>query len=214
VLMFGAHISVPYFTPYMLRTLKMSMLEFAAITVSAIFAKVVSFPVWGRLAPRIGMQTVFLISVGIIATLPLQWALCTWLPGLFAIELLSGCGWAGFEYASLQLLMRDAPRQADVEFFSLAGTLSGSLQLGGSLVGSHLLEISGSDYHLVFLVSSAGRALAMLLLLPMLASLVMQVRGRHFSTMIMSVREGAGAFLRHIGMGEERPPANGNDRPG
>ncbi len=161
-----------------------------------------SFPLWGRLSARFGMQTIFAASALVTATLPLLWTLSASPWWLAQIELLGGCAWAGFEYASLQLLIRDAPREADVEFFSLAGTLSGALQLAGSLLGSWLLVRSGSDYHQAFLASSCARGLALVIILPLLARLALQGPTRPIFTRILSVRQGAGAMLRLVGVGD------------
>ncbi|MBN1653378.1 MAG: MFS transporter [Deltaproteobacteria bacterium] len=197
-LMFGAHIAIPFFTPYMLRTLKMNMMVFSALTVAAIFAKAVSFFFWDRAAARFGMPAVFIISVSVIATLPLQWALLSSASSLAWVEILSGIAWGGFEYASLQLLIRDAPKRADVEFFSLGGALSGVLQLGGSLTGSWLLFHYSPDYRITFVASSAARTLALFILIPIFSDLVMRGPAHSLFTRFISVRQGAGAIRRLI----------------
>ena len=92
------------------------------------------------------------------------------------------------------------PGGLDVEFFSLSGSLSGVLQLGGSLAGSWLLLHFSSDYRVAFMVSSGARALALLILVPMFSDLVLHGPAHTLFTIIVLVRQGAGAIRRLIGI--------------
>lgn len=164
VMMFGAHVSVPFYTPYMLRTLHLDMLAYAWLIAAAIASKALSFGLWRRLAERFGMPSVLLGASVVVAALPVQWVWFTSVPALLIVQLVSGAAWGGFEYASLQLLLRDAPEGHEVEFFSLANSGSGVLQVIGALVGSALLSMPLASYHTAFVASSLLRGVALLFL--------------------------------------------------
>ncbi len=165
VMMLGAHVSVPFYTPYMLRTLHLDMLSYAWLIAAAIASKAMSFGVWRRAAERLGMPAVLLGSSVVVAVLPVQWVWFTSVPELLVVQLVSGAAWGGFEYASLQLLLRDAPQGQEVEFFSLANSGSGVLQVTGALLGSALLSLPDASYPTAFMASSLLRGVSLLLLL-------------------------------------------------
>lgn len=206
LLMFGAHVSVPFFTPYMLRTLGLSKLQFAFLTAISILGKTLSFPLWRMLAKRRGMGPVLIPSTVLVAAMPWAWTLTSEVTPLAGLQLISGMAWAGFEYATLQLLLREAPAEADVEFFALASSLTGAMQLCGSLIGSALLRQPEIDYHTVFTLSSLLRALALALLLSGLWRVPLQGPVRTVFTRILSVRPGAGVILRLIRLDPPRKP--------
>jgi MFS family permease len=165
VMMFGAHVSVPFYTPYMLRTLRLDMLAYAWLIAAAIASKALCFGLWRRAAERFGMPSVLLGASVVVAALPVQWVWFTSVPSLLIVQLVSGAAWGGFEYASLQLLLRDAPQGQEVEFFSVANSGSGVLQVIGALLGSALLSLPDASYHTAFVASSLLRGVSLLLLL-------------------------------------------------
>lgn len=204
LLMFGAQISVPFFTPYMFRTLGLSKLGFAALISASILAKSLAFPVWREVAERRGMRQALIVSTGLVCLLPAFWTLTRGFPELVGLQIVSGVAWGGFEYLTLQLLLRDAPGDADVEFFALANSLSGLLQLAGSAVGGLILARGDVPYETVFLASSAMRGVALGVLV--LGGLRLPFRGpmRALVTRVLSVRPGAGVVLRLVPPSEPR----------
>lgn len=109
VMMFGAHVSVPFFTPFMLRTLQLGMLSYSLLCAVALLCKALSFSLWRRMAEHFGMHAVLLTSVVLTTLLPVQWVWASSVSALTLVQIVSGAAWGGFEYASLQLLLRDAP---------------------------------------------------------------------------------------------------------
>ena len=211
LLMFGAHISVPFFTPYMLRVLHLSKLQFALLTAISILGKALSFPLWRFIATRQGMGPILAPSTALVALMPWAWTLTADVMSLAALQLVSGIAWAGFEFATLQLFLRESPLEADVEFFALSNSLVGCMQLGGSLLGSALLRAAPIDYYTVFNISSAVRGLALLLLASGVWRVPLQGPVRTIFTRILTVRPGAGALLRAIRLDpprvqEQHPP--------
>jgi len=203
-LMFGAQISVPFFTPYMLRELQLDYRSFATLTAVSIVCKVLVFPLCHPLASRIGLRPVLIASGVGIATVPPVWALVDTPAGIAFAQGLGGVVWAGFEYASFQLLLSSAQPACRLEFLSLAGSLSGLLQVAGALLGSQLIERLGLGYRDIFWLSGAGRALALSLLLSALPNLPWPSQLRRPMMRLWSVRPNAGAVLRAI-FGRRRP---------
>lgn len=203
VFMLGAQISIPFFTPYMLRALELDLFQFSILISSSILAKAVCFPLWARAARQVGMRGVFLSSASIISLLPLAWTQLESFGPLLALQAVSGAAWAGWEYASLQLLMRDAPRAVGTEYFALTAALSGVLQLIGSVIGSALLMMTADSYHAAFALSSAGRMAALVLLLPWLSQLATdRTAWPPLFTRILTVRPTQGAVHRPIVMSD------------
>lgn len=197
LLQFGAHVSVPFFTPYMLRTLHMELDTYAQLTSITIVAKALSLPAWNVLTRRFGLAVAMAVSVAGVALVPAGWIGATDMPGLIAVHVLGGLAWSGFEYVSFQLLLGNTSKHISVEFFSLSSAMSGVLQLGGSLLGSELLR-AGADYHALFLVSSILRALPLLLLTPVAKHLGRGLRLRRIWLRLISVRPAGGVERRPL----------------
>ncbi|MFZ9888594.1 MAG: MFS transporter [Myxococcota bacterium] len=195
MLMLFAHVSVPFYTPYMLRELKLDYLSFAALTSVSILAKALVFPLLHPLAARFGLRTVLAsggLGISFVAT---SWAYVTSVPGLAAVQALSGASWGALEFASFQLLLHSAKADIRLPFLSLASCLQGVAQLSGALLGSVCLDLDGVDYRGVFLVSGIGRALALLALVRL--DDVHRVRSLfELIARIDSVRPGGGAMRR------------------
>lgn len=214
--MLGAQISIPFFTPYMLRVLKLDLFEFSIVIAASILAKAVFFPLWARLARQVGMRGVFLSSACVISLLPFAWTQVTGIAPLLAVQVVSGAVWAGWEYASLQLLMRDAPRAVGTEYFAITAAISGALQLVGSVIGSVLLLATADSYRSAFMLSSAGRMVALLMLLPWLGKLADRGAWPPLFTRILTVRPTQGAVHRPILMSDsdaEEPQLRGAEEP-
>lgn len=154
------------------------------------------------------------VSVIGIAIVPSMWVWATSFADLVVVQVVGGIVWAGFEYASFQLLLGSSPKGSEIEFFSVSSTLTSVLQLSGSLLGTALLE-RGADFHSVFLLSSLLRFLPLFLLMPVAIRLGRGIRLRRFFPRIISVRPGGGVVRRPIfaASEEDESPASQNSRP-
>ncbi|HEX2735933.1 MAG TPA: MFS transporter [Polyangiaceae bacterium] len=164
-LTFGAHVAVPFFTPYMLETLGLDYSTFSSLTALSILCKVLILPLCHPLSQRFGLRsTLFLGGIG-VAIVPYLWSLHPDYTHLLVIHMLSGFAWAIVEYASFQLLLDSATDEFRIEFLSLAGMLGGAFQVAGSVVGGLLLDHAVLDYEQLFFASSIARTLPLALLL-------------------------------------------------
>jgi hypothetical protein len=149
------------------------------------------------------LPLVLTLSVLGISLVPLAWvpARSEW--ALLAVQVFGGIAWAGFEFASLQLLLGAAPEGASVEFFALSSSLNGALQLAGALFGSLLLS-QGLHYTDVFVLSTVLRAVPVVLLLPAARPWFDRIRIRRLLLRLVSVRPGGGVERRPVlGLDEE-----------
>jgi MFS family permease len=167
---FGAYLAVPFFTPYMLRVLQLDFREFAALTGTSILCKAMVFPLGHLISARIGLRATLAWGGAGVALLPFLWTLGPTFEQLLWIHALGGVSWAGVEYASFQLLLASAPDRWRIDFMALAASLGGAMQLLGSLAGGLLLDQLAFDYTDVFLASSLGRALPLMLLVTLPAT--------------------------------------------
>jgi len=196
--MFGTYIAVPFFTPFMLRELHLDFDTYALLTSVAILTKSLVFPFYGPLALRLGLRPVMVGAGLLVACLPLAWAVVPTVSGLFVVEVFSGIGWAGFEFATFQLLLQGSPGSCRVEFFSLASSATGIAQLAGALVGSAALAEFTLSYREVFICSAAVRAAAVLLLATPLGRRVGGWPIRQVMVWLSNVRVVAGVERRPV----------------
>lgn len=212
-MMFGAHLSVPYFTPYMLLDLELSYPTFAALTSVSILTKAVFFPLCHHIVARFGLsRLLFACGLG-VALVPALWTLGRDVPSLLLAHVVSGVAWAGVEYASFQLLIDSSRDEHRLEFMAIANAVVGAAQVAGSLVGARLLLDFSLSYWEVFVVSSVMRALPLVVLLPSRGQLEPR-RVRRLFARIVGVRPGAGAqqrplFSRDEALEEDSPNEDG-----
>jgi hypothetical protein len=204
-LMLGAHVAVPFFTPYMLRDLRFDYATYAGLTAIPIVIKALIFPFLHPLSERFGMRAVLSWSGAVVVVLPALWVVFRDVHGLAFVQALSGLGWGGVEYASFQLLLVSARADCRVEFLSLASTMTSSAQLAGGLGGGYLRTHHGFSYHALFMLSTFGRGLALTWMVPSLPAKIARGLPRLFLRVI-SVRPALGTVQRPIVGDAPRPP--------
>ncbi len=204
-LMLGANIAVPFFTPYMLRVLKLDYASYAGLIAIPIVVKALFLPLVHPLSERFGMRKVLLASGVVVVFLPALWVVFDGVLGLSLVQVLSGLGWGGLEYASFQLLLISARPECRVEFLSLASTMGSSGQLVGGLAGGYLRGEVLLPYKTLFLLSAGGRALALGFMAGGVRARLRRELPRLFLRVI-SVRPALGTLSRPIVRDAERRP--------
>ncbi len=199
LVMFGAQVAVPFFTPFMLRELRLGYGAYSGLLAVSILAKAIAYPLFDRVIKVIGLRGILLFSGVGVAIVPMVWVSASSLTELIFIQTVGGIVWAGFEFAHFQLLMGSATEDCRVEFFALAGTGTGLAQLGGSMIGSHLLDVGAVDYRGVFALSALLRAAPLALLVsPWLTAVAARTPFRRIFVRIGSVRPEAGVVRTPI----------------
>ncbi len=198
----AVHVSGPYFTPFMLRTLKLSWGEYMSLLSLGFIGKMVSLPWAGRLANRAGADRLLWIgSLGIVPVSAL-WIVSQQMWFLCLIQLLSGLMWGCYELAMLLQFFRQIPSERRVGILTLYNLGNSVAMVAGSLIGASLLQFLGSDreaYLGVFLASAFFRCAA-LFMLPGGRFVVVSTRTavRGWITRTIAVRPGAGTLERPI----------------
>ncbi len=211
VFYFGANIGIPFFTPYMLKVLHFDFVTFMLVSAVSVLFKAVTFPLWSRLADRVGLRPVLFLSTLGVAVIAILWASATSVPQIMVIQAISGVSWAGFEFASFQLLLKSARDEHRVAFFALSTSATGIAQVTGSLVGAALLVVFPYGYEVSFVATGFGRALPCLLLLsPIVAGLSRGPLPRVFFRVISVRADGGGVrtpiVSRERSIGNVRSP--------
>lgn len=164
----GANISVPFYAPYMLKTLGLGYDGFALVCAVQLLSKAAAFPCMRWLSQRLPLTRMLALSMTGLALVALFWGVVRTVSGLFFVQLLSGAAWACYEFSCFQLLLQSAQRAQRVEYLAMASGFGGLMQLSGALVGSFLLTRIGLHYRDVFIVSAVARALPLLAFVPQL----------------------------------------------
>ncbi len=165
ILVMGAvNLSAPYFTPYMLRRLRLSYAEFTILSATVLLARILASAYWGRVATRIGNRRVLQVSGTLLVPLAALWVVSDAFVYLIGLQLLAGFAWAGFELATI-LTLFDATDDTDrAQVLSLYTLLNGVAIVVASVLGGLVLRGLGEgSYHGLFLASTALRAATMLL---------------------------------------------------
>jgi hypothetical protein len=195
--MFGAHIAVPFFTPYMLRDLGLDYGAFAALSSVSILAKAIGFAACARVARAVGLRPLLLAGGFGVATVPLFWAFSRDMGVLVTAQIVGGLAWAAVEFTGFQLLLQSAHPRFRLEFMSMAGALSGGAQVLGAVLGGQLLSRFAVDYTAVFFASAAGRGMALVLLVAIPAAMI-PTRLPWLLTRLISVRPVGGGIERAV----------------
>jgi MFS family permease len=131
-------ISSPFFTVYMLRDLKLSYLEFTALSGASVIAQFLMLSTWGRLADIYGNRLILVVTSVSLPVIPLLWLLSDNFWWLLVFQVSSGLSWSGFTLSAGNLLYELVPRTRRAAYvaFHNIGTAAGVF--GGAMLGASL----------------------------------------------------------------------------
>lgn len=163
------HVSAPYYNPYMLNELKLSLFTYTVLNALPLLVRSLMVSNWGVLLDRDRMYEGLCIALFGIALLPYLWTLSGSLEYLSMLQLASGIIWSGFELITVLLIQRMYPRKImqSLSVFTAFGSLGG---VAGALLGGALRD-AGWSYFQVFVLSAFGRGAAGFLFLAALYKL-------------------------------------------
>lgn len=162
-----AQMSGPYFTPFMFQKLGHSYGEYVTLISVAFLAKVLSLPMWGYIAHRVGPQRLLWVGGIGIAPLAMAWTVNNSVPWLICVQVAAGLFWAGYELAFFLLFFDSIPADERTSLLTLHNLINTIAFVSGAIVGGAILSAMGSTYTAymtIFAVSSIGRAASLLLL--------------------------------------------------
>jgi MFS family permease len=165
---FATMLAAPYFSVYMLRDLHFSYLTYILVHMGSIVASLVSFPIWGKHADRIGNAKVLKTTSLLIPLIPVLWLFSTNLIYLFTIEIFSGFVWGGFNLCSLNFIYDAVSPGKRTRCLGYFGFINGVATFVGAGMGGYLAErlptLNGSRILTLFVISAALRLLSHFLL--------------------------------------------------
>jgi MFS family permease len=158
---FSTQIASPYFNVHMLENLNFSYLQYMSMHMASALAGLLTFPIWGRHADKVGNAQVLKLTSFVIPIIPILWIFTRSYPLLLCVELLAGFIWGGFNLCSLNFIydaVSPAKRVRCLSYFSLINGLCIFLgaTLGGYLVG-YLPHVAGYRLLSLFLLSGLLR---------------------------------------------------------
>ncbi|MFH1754699.1 MAG: MFS transporter [Candidatus Latescibacterota bacterium] len=195
---FTSTIASPFFTAFMLRSLDMSYSTYMALFVTALAAKVITLPFFGRLARRFGLKWLLKAAWLGIASVPILWLVSSSYVYLTGLQILAGAAWGAQEYVTLLLLLEMIDAKHRGTLLTAYNFGFAICSAGGSLLGGFVFETIGggtAGYYTIFGLSSIARASCLIFLL--------RIPGVRFSSLpvvfrSIAARPAAGMILRPI----------------
>lgn len=168
----AAQLAGPYFTPFMLGELQLTYAAYMTVLATSYLTKALALPLLGRMASRLGPLRLLWIGGLAITPLPALWAISQAVPYLLVLQVLGGLAWGAHELAMFLLFFEAIPEEDRPGLLTVFNLLNALALVVGALTGGALLKTWGehlSSYHSLFLISTAGRAVALGLLFRILA---------------------------------------------
>lgn len=163
----AVQISGPYFSPFMLKQLRMSYLAYMALLATSFVAKIATLSLWGRVAARLGARK--LLWIGGVGIMPVAglWLYADSFAGLVALQFLAGSMWAAYELAMFLLFFETVRREERTSILTIFNLANAVALVIGALFGGAVLKALDSSreaYLLLFGISSFARAATLLVL--------------------------------------------------
>jgi MFS family permease len=155
---FGNLMVVPLYALYQVDVLHISNTQVANLANFASLASIVGMFFWGRFIDRKGAGLSVLISIGLIALIPVVYLLTRSVEGLFFAAALSGFGFAGIELSYMQSILTYAEPGRAAQYQSLHSLLLGIRGVLAPLAGIPLMKAFGypSVFTLALVIMLAG----------------------------------------------------------
>jgi hypothetical protein len=147
----AVYIGAPFFLPYMLEELKLSILDYALLTGTSLFSRSIFSVFWGRLGVGRAPFWILPFTGFFISLIPLLWCVSRNIFYLGVLEFISGMFWAGFELACL-LMIQNSVGEKKRQYFGKHMAIMNTFAVIGSY-GGGLLVKTGLGYHKLFLFS-------------------------------------------------------------
>ncbi len=166
---FGTHMASPYFSVFMLKDLGLNYLNYMTIHLAAVVAGLLSFPIWGRHADRVGNARILKTTSLLIPLIPLFWVVSGGkVFALVLVELFAGFVWGGFNLCATNFIYDAVSPEKRVRCLGYFNLINGCAIFGGASFGGYLADrlpaLWGYKLYALFLLSGAVRFSAHFLL--------------------------------------------------
>lgn len=163
----SAFIAGPYFVPFMFSHLEVTYWQYAMLIGTSFIGKVLTLPLWGRVAHYAGTQR--LLWIGGLSIIPVSgaWMVSQNLWYLAALQFVAGVTWAAYELAFFLMFFETIPREQRTSVLTIYNFGYSLSQVLGACVGAIFLNRFGKTYDAylwLFVVSSFARCVTVVLL--------------------------------------------------
>lgn len=156
---FGVAIASPFFTPFVLKQLNINYEIYTLIILTPFISRALAFNFGGKILHLYGIQRSLVFSLFLISLLPFLWTINPGAITLLGCQVLSGVGWAIFEYAILFRQIEDFKKVERSRVLTWTNFIIGVCTISGVLTGSTILGKNPSieSYESIFYLSSLFR---------------------------------------------------------
>lgn len=194
----ATHFSAPFFAPFMLKQIGLDYEKYMILVAAAFLARAMTLPFFGRIAHKFSATKILKLGGLLIIPLPSLWIISNDFIFLIFTQIIGGICWSIYELGMTISFFEDVKeekRTSVLTCFSFANALA---MAAGSLIGAKILSSLGTNLHayfVIFVVSTSGRALALVFLRGL-----KDVKSgiRFIATRAFAVRPGMGAIERPI----------------
>lgn len=168
VFMLAVQVSSPFVTPYILRGLAMDKDQFTISVVTLFAAKSLALPLVGRLAGSWGARRLLIAGALVVAAASGLWIVSTAQAWIYAMQVVSGMGWAAYEMALFLLLLEHIREEERTAMYAAYYFFNAIVTVLGSFVGAAAIDALGGGvtaYWWVFGASAVLRFAAIPLML-------------------------------------------------
>jgi MFS family permease len=174
---FSWALPLAFWTVHQLKYLGMSYFEISLFNVIIGLTSAVGSRLWGKVTDRLGNKPVLIVNALAIGLLPIFWLVPR--PGalwpIWLIPFWAGASWAGFSLATFTMPLALAPRETRNYYIAVFGIVTGAITFVGSALGGIIAQYAAGyvwvlggvtfmNYHMLFVVSAAGRFVSVLFL--------------------------------------------------
>ncbi len=169
-LQMAVSIASPYFTPFLLKYLKLDYKTFVFIDITTAVAMFLTLEAWGKLSDKIGNKRIMNFNAYLISAYPVFWLLSRNHIYLMVVNFISGVAWAGFALSSSNYVYDAVTTEKRTRCIAYSNFFKGIAVFIGAMFGAFvgqkfsvinaLLRIPLNKYLFIFLLSGIARLTA------------------------------------------------------
>ncbi len=158
---FSVMLSGPFFSPYMLKELKLNYVIYSIINSASALATIAFLSWWGKRTDKAGNIKILKITAFLVPFVPIAWTVSHNFWWLIGAQIFSGFTWAGFQLASSLFIFDASPQDNRIRYIAIYNALSFLGFSLGSFTGGFVIpllpQIHGSSFLSMFLLSGVIR---------------------------------------------------------
>ncbi len=154
-------IAGPFFNVWYIRDLHFNFFTLSVASAATILGSIIAVPFWGKIADALTNRTVILITVFLIAIIPLPYIASDKPWQIWLLNFYTGCCWSGYNLSNFNYLLAAAGKEKTEQNISFAVAVGGIFIFIFSIIGGYLSTrlpcIFRYQLHSLFLLSSILR---------------------------------------------------------